>query len=203
MQKNSKENLRRRRKAEIRGEILVSLIAGVIVVLIYAFINQQEYGWLRAVKMGIKWGALVGLLLGCVGFLNYQSKKSAIEQTLKELGYSPGEVPDFTDPEWFVTDQYPPIILHEALFSRQYPVYYKHVKPDKDDDYWFSEFWKIWWFDQKNQMHSVKLCWSDSEMKEFRKFCRRWEIKLTWGKKTWEKTKEKARKQGNTLREKE
>ncbi len=185
--------------------LFLALLIFILLFLAFFFGFIHE-GFLIALKYGLEAGAVAAVSIGilCAVFLlsRQRSIKKSVKYAAQYADLDPDAEPDLTDPAWYTTGEYPPMILHQSVFSREHPAYWEYVKDSSANDAdsaMPSDYYSVQWYDPKLKPCSATIG-TASEMKQFRAFCQRWDIPLTNSAEKWEKIQDAVKKSAGEFR---
>ncbi|MDD6154664.1 MAG: hypothetical protein PUB39_03810 [Eubacteriales bacterium] len=145
----------------------------------------------EALLSALMWSLPVTAFVAIICWASISSKEKQTRKDSVEAGLAPGEEPDPNDPAWFVTDDYPPTVLHISMFDKRYPVVWKKEGMDASwsDTSVPYELYSIRFVKPSGEQRVVFLPSEDAvystdpgAMAHFRKFCKAWGLKLASGR---------------------
>lgn len=118
------QNVRKAQKSSQYQAIVVVVALFVILFVLWTII-ESNYGPItpEAIGKGLLLALPIPGLVAVTVFFSWRSRNRASARLLESFGLD-AEKADLSDPAWFVTKDYPPVLLHESMFSRDKAVAY-------------------------------------------------------------------------------
>ena len=180
------QNVRKAQKSS-QCQAIVVVVALFVLLFVLWTIIESNYGPItpEAIGKGLLLALPIPGLVAVTVFFSWRSRNRASARLLESFGLD-AEKADLSDPAWFVTKDYPPVLLHESMFSRDKAVAYhkETIEPGAHDLSISEEYYAVNWVDARGEKRTCRLPGDDAisadrgAIKRFKSFCKRWGITL-------------------------